>query len=102
MDTQTIETLLIAPIPIGNRVRIDYLKRPGFFGASIDTSYPKITDLDSGIVYGTFWHRRNPTTESALEVDHSVEGTVEACQVLTFGGDHAMNSTTLAIRVNSS
>ena len=102
METRTIEAHIIAPIPPGNRVRIEFAKIKGLFGGySTNTTHPKITDLSSGIVYGTAWHRQDPGTESHLEIGHSIEGTVKSCQVLTSGGDHAFTCTVLEVEIDS-
>lgn len=100
MATRTIETQILATVPIGNRVRIEFFKVKGFLGSSTNTTHPQITDLDSGIVYGTHWHKQE-SEKGALEVAHFIEGSVKACQVLTSGGDHAFHATILEIQVSS-
>ena len=72
---------------------------------------PFITDLDTGVTFGTDWHFRplrgyRPGTvqdlpvpaDAALSAHSVVTGTVSACRVATIGsGDSLYQQTTLVI-----
>lgn len=103
MPVVAYDCTLVAPIPVGHRVRLTFhaLTSRGLFGAGsreLLAHEPVIEDLDTGIVYCTerpFDHDgvkrpREPLGvrdhELAGEVDHVVEGRVQQCRVLTVRG----------------
>lgn len=98
MALTELDVLLVAPIPIGHRVRVTFYvtERRGLFGASrVEHPHePVIQDLDTGIVYCSerpFPHEgiKRPDQPLPVErepsgtVDRVVEGVVRGCRVLT-------------------
>ena len=89
---------LVAPIPVGHRVRLTYYvhERPGLFSStSVELPHePVVEDLDSGVIYcsdrpysGSGVKRPRVPYEVDLTatgvVAQTVEGVVRACRVLT-------------------
>jgi hypothetical protein len=116
MPTVTLDLTLLAPIPVGHRVRLSFyrLHSRGLFGGSSEVleHEPVIEDLDTGIVYCTerpFDHDgvKRPRVPLGVrdqqllgDLDHVVEGRVQGCRVLTVRGfSEADVSTQLAIEI---
>jgi hypothetical protein len=102
---KTYELLVLAPIPVGHQVELRWYKKQvrGLLSGTKWQEFPYtpiITDLDSGIVYGTFdffWDRGaaaaismdSPTQLSQqalpqLELQGAAKGKVVACRVATY------------------
>ena len=92
-----IVVTLVAPIPVGHRVRLTFHERDqgGLFSrSSVELEHePVIEDLDTGIVYcsdrpyqgGAGKHPNEPygVTFDPGPVSRVVEGVVRSCRVLT-------------------
>lgn len=91
----------VAPVPVGHRVRVGWYRRvePGLAGQTRVEErphQPRITDLDTGVVYDTDWAfghggRSAPDSPQAVEeeplegyeIAREIEATVRACRVVT-------------------
>lgn len=109
-----MHALGVVPIPRGHRVEVRTFLRDR--GRKQDPAFdePLITDLDTGVVYGTDWHFRAlsgyrpgtvqdlPTEPRAdLQVHSVVTGTVSATRVSTVGGGEALfQQTTLVLDIS--
>jgi hypothetical protein len=105
MKEKTYELLVLAPVPVGHQVEINWYKKQvtrilsGTRWEEFPHS-PIIKDLDSGIVYGTFdffWEHGaaaaidmdKPTALSKQvlsqpELQYAIKGKVVACRVATY------------------
>jgi hypothetical protein len=101
MPTVDVDTTLVAPIPVGHRVRVTFftLQSRGMFGSSREelSHEPQIEDLNTGILYcserpfehhgGKFPRKPLPTGDApTAEVHKVVEGVVRSCRVVTIRG----------------
>ncbi|MFC2092654.1 hypothetical protein ACFLSV_02025 [Bacteroidota bacterium] len=105
MKEKTYELLVLAPVPVGHQVEINWYKKQvtGILTGKKWEEFPHtpiIKDLDSGVVYGTFdffWDHgaaaaidmEKPTALSVqvlpqLERQYAVKGKVTACRVATY------------------
>ena len=105
MKEKTYELLVLAPVPVGHQVEINWYKKQvtGILTGKKWEEFPHtpiIKDLDSGVVYGTFdffWDHgaaaavdmQKPTALSVqvlpqLEPQWAVKGRVAACRVATY------------------
>jgi hypothetical protein len=97
----TVETLLVAPVPVGHRVRITFfqLVGRGLFGRGVQDlpHEPLIEDLDTGVSYASERPFPHPSVKEArvplpieaspsAEVDRVVTGVVRSCRVTTVRG----------------
>ena len=106
MPTRTVElvVVLVAPVPVGHRVEVCFLRRrvAGLFSNTLVEAdhQPMITDLDSGVVYASElpWAPGDGLKQPdqplplrvgsgpAAEVKQRLVGRVRACRVLTLRG----------------
>jgi len=105
MKEKTYELLVLAPVPVGHQVEINWYKKQvtGILTGKNWKEFPHtpiIKDLDSGVVYGTFdffWDHaaaaaidmEKPTALSLqvlpqLKPQYAVRGKVTACRVATY------------------
>lgn len=105
MKEKTYELLVLAPVPVGHQVELNWYKKQvtGILTGKKWEEFPHtpiIKDLDSGVVYGTFdffWDHGaaavidmdKPTALSVqvlpqLELQYAVKGKVTACRVATY------------------
>ena len=114
MATQMMElvVLLVAPVPVGHRVEVCFLRRqvPGMVRDRVleDDHQPVITDLDSGVVYGSelAWGDNTTRRQGAplplkvgpladSDVKRRLVGRVRACRVVTVRGAGEVDVQTL-------
>ncbi|MBO0677573.1 hypothetical protein JRC04_08880 [Mycolicibacterium sp. S2-37] len=108
----TVHALGTVCVPVGHRVEVRvFLRDNGKGTAAPCADEPFITDLDTGVTFGTDWHFRRlsgyrpgtiqdlPVMPAADLAVHSVlVGTVAATRVVTIGGgDSLFHQTTLLI-----
>jgi hypothetical protein len=105
LKEETYELLVLAPVPVGHQVEINWYKKEvtGILTGKSWKQFPHtpiIKDLDSGIVYGTFdffWEHGaaaaidmdKPTKLSVqvlpqLKLQWAIKGKVTACRVATY------------------
>lgn len=98
MPELVLDTTLVAPIPVGHRVRVTFfaLESRGLFGVSTQDlpHEPMLEDLDTGVVYCSerpFPHDGTKSPRQPLgvgdraqaKVERVVEGVVRSCRVVT-------------------
>lgn len=100
-----IVVVLVAPVPVGHRVEVVWYEEvsrglvPGQERVDDREHQPLITDLDTGVAYGSDWvwgvsRRRRPDVpyeiggrpRSELRVQKKVTGMVRACRMVTIRG----------------
>ncbi|MBM4370595.1 MAG: hypothetical protein FJ098_03030 [Deltaproteobacteria bacterium] len=115
---RTFAVAHIAPIPVGHRIEVRFFAvERGVFKKTrhVSLDQPSITDLDTGIVYGSTWHHAEelgvstsafdpkvPPTElrTNLVTEEVVSGRVVACRLHTvMGGTTWRVQTTVSIQV---
>jgi hypothetical protein len=100
-NERTFTVVYPVPIPVGHKVKLQfYLKPEGILKKKYvpQENQPLITDLDTGIEYGSFWHYKNVMSMSAssytaneypfdvrndIEPAESFTGKVKKCRLLT-------------------
>jgi hypothetical protein len=101
MSTHTLQFL--AAVPVGHTVRIDRFQRAKtlglrLFGDAGDSTACRVTDLDTGVVYGpaVLWQLEGPPGLDRLPgadidpiwtLDSAVTGRVTACRVMSRQGN---------------
>lgn len=110
----TVTALGSIPIPVGNRVEVRvFLRNLKVWKTKLEPVFdePFITDLDTGVTYGTHWHFQELTSMGSwttlphlpvepradLEVHSTTVGTVTATRVATLGFTEKFTQTTLVI-----
>lgn len=95
-DTVILQVPGAAPIPAGRTVSICILSTKGLLGYKPDFTFPLITDLETGIRYGSVMHFTDNKTPSTgpffnrstelsefVKVHKEFQATVKACHVLS-------------------
>jgi hypothetical protein len=100
-NKRTFTVVYPVPIPVGHRVKLQiFLKPEGIFKKKNvpQENHHLITDLDSGIEYGSFWHYKNVMSMNAssytadeypfdirkdIELSETYTGKVSRCRLIT-------------------
>ena len=98
---KTITVVYNAPIPVGHKVKVQFFSRTkGILKKKSEEQvhHPLITDEDTGIEYGSYWHYKNVMAMSSgsyepeeyplkvldeLEQSEQYTGIVKKCRLLT-------------------
>jgi len=117
-STRTFTVVHVAPVPVGHRVEIRFFEAGrGLFSKApkVARDAPLITDLDTGVVYGSHWHyvKSAGIASSAFDPDtppadvrpdlvtaEVVTGRVVSCRLVTvMGGTTWRVQTTLDVAI---
>jgi len=91
MAAYTLQLKMLAPVPVGHRVKIEFFSRDVYDGAmfvtksgrAVDPETPIVSDLDSGIVWKPLAHIKDGSREPA----DTHFGRVAATEVVSKGVD---------------
>ena len=102
MAQRSFELTILAPIPLGHRVRLTWYRmtNTGLFGGTSTEEHPhepEVEDLDTGVIYcsqqhfehSAALHRGRPLEIAPTvrgEVAETLEGVVRGCRVFTIRG----------------